>query len=243
MPLMEHSQPLQLRLPSKVAQAPLVQSVSLSPRNHWPRRLYLPLRAYTPLPTHLKVWQEARVPLFKRTRPSLILVLDAPSPVPRAVISLSITFPKSLGMRSSCRCSCPSETSSAPKYSLTEPPTKANVSDLSALIIPIALKPRSKPWMVSRLEWSVSKYNWKGQKRPVDPTDDLPFDFLKVQREGLPQGHLFYFVAREPFIVIPFKQETDRKRSLIMRNSVEKKSSKRTKKRKMTTYNILRRRV
>ena len=31
-------------------------------------------------------------------------------------------------MQSSCRCSCPSETSSAPKYSLTEPPTKANVS-------------------------------------------------------------------------------------------------------------------
>ena len=71
-----------------------------------------------------------------------------------------------------------------------------DLQDLSALIIPIALKPRSKPWMVSRLEWSVSKYNWKGQKRPVDPTDDLPFDFLKVQREGLPQviNSITYFL-------------------------------------------------
>ena len=59
---------------------------------------------------------------------------DAPSPVPRAVISLSITFPKSLVMRSSCRCSCPLVTSSAPKYSLTEPPTKANVSVSSSFL-------------------------------------------------------------------------------------------------------------
>ena len=64
---------------------------------------------------------------------------------------------------------------------------------MSASIIPIARKPQSKPWMGSKSEWNVLKYNWRGQKRPVDPTDDLislppPFDFPKDQiREGLPQ--------------------------------------------------------
>ena len=44
------------------------------------------------------------------------------------------------------------------------------LQDLSALIIPAALKPPSKPWMGFKLEWSDSKYNLRGRKRPADPT-------------------------------------------------------------------------
>ena len=143
-----------------------------------------------------------------------LLFQDAPSPVPRAVISLSITFPKSLVMRSSCRCSCPSETSSAPKYSLTEPPTKANVSvkisvlraffswnqnkELIFLVGFVSFdNPNSAQAAIQAMNgFQIGMKRLKVQlKRPKEasrpywwPHLPPPFDFPKDQiREGLPQ--------------------------------------------------------
>ena len=57
------------------------------------------------------------------------------------------------------------------------------LQDLSALIIPAALKPPSKPWMGFKLEWSDSKYNLRGQKRPADPTREKKKGSRKKRNE------------------------------------------------------------
>ncbi len=107
---------------------------------------------------------------WKRTKNfghSCYLFQDVPSADLKGATCSSTTCPRSLEMRNSCRCSSPLATSSAPRSSLTVPPTRANALALSALTIPPAPRRPSGPWMASRLEWRGSRSSSKGLRMPI----------------------------------------------------------------------------
>ena len=93
-------------------------------------------------------------------------------PPPHLIPHLLFTYPcpRNLEMQSWCRCFFLSAMSSAPRFSLTERPTRASASVLSVLTTLQVHKLRFKPWMDSRLGWSDSRCSWSGQKMLQNPT-------------------------------------------------------------------------